>query len=71
MADAAAQISLGAAELVQTLEQVNAKLLKIVRSAIGQGMFGMVPSGLDRVELRSVGRQTLEMQARIACAQGG
>ena len=71
MADAAAQISLGATQLVQTLEQVDAELLDVVRSSIGQWMFGVVPRGLNRVELRSVGGQALEMQTRIACAQGG
>src|ERR1035438_6284020 len=70
LADAAAQMSLGMTEPLQALEQVDAKLPEVVRSALCQGMFGMVPSGLDRVELRSVGRQSLKMQARVASAQG-
>ena len=70
MANAAAQISLRATQLVQTLEQVDTELADIVRSAVDQRMFGKVPGGLDRVELRGVGWQTLEMQTRVACAQG-
>ena len=42
---------------LQALEQIDPELLEVVRSAIGQGMFGMVPGGLDRVELGSVSRQ--------------
>jgi len=70
LADAAVQMSLGLTELAQALEQVDAELLDIVRSAVGQRMFGMVPGSLNRVELRGVGGQALQMQARVACAQG-
>jgi len=70
LANAAAQISLRATQLVQAVEQVDTELLDVVRSAIGQRMFGKVPSCLDRVELRGVGRQTLKVQAWVTCAQG-
>lgn len=70
MANAAAQVSLRATQLMQTLELVDTELLDIFRSAIGQWMFGKVPGCLNLVELRGVGRQTLKVQARVTCTQG-
>src|SRR5258708_4076291 len=63
-------MSLGITEPLQALEQIDPEKLEVVRSAIGQGMFGTVPGGLDWVELGSVGRQSLKIQTQVACAHG-
>ena len=54
---------------MQTLEQRAAEIVDVIGPTVGQRVLGGVPGGFDGVELRSVGRQALEMQARILAAQ--
>ncbi len=62
----AAQRSLGGAGRAQALEQCAPESVDIIGSAVGERVLGDVPGGLDGVELRSGGGQTLQMQPRIS-----
>jgi hypothetical protein len=43
--------------------------IEIVRSAIGEAGFGVCPDALVRIQLRSVGREKLEVETRVTVTQ--
>ena len=65
MSEAAAQYALGGASLSQTSQQSATQLGNVVGLAVGERVLDGVPRGFDGVEFRCVGRQLLQMQARV------
>lgn len=69
MRGTAAQRSLRGTRLAQTVEHSAPELPDVIGAAIGQRKLCGVPSGLDRIELGSVGWQALQMQPRVFPAE--
>ena len=71
MLEAAAQLALRSAHAFEAAEHRLAELPDVIGSAVGQGPLGEMPCGFNRIELRGVSGQTLQMQARISSEQIG
>ena len=69
MPDAAAKYSLRGTGLAEAVQQGTSELVDIVGPAVGERVLSGVPRGFDRMELRSVSVESLEVQPRILAAE--
>ena len=67
--DATAEYWLRGAGIAETVQQCAAELVDTVGAAVGERVLGSVPGGFDRIELWSVGGQSLEVQPRVLAAE--
>jgi len=67
--NAGAQVTLRLAELAEFSQNVLAKFLRAVGPSIGEGLLGLVPDPLIRVQLGSVAGEVLDLQARVPLAE--
>jgi len=70
LVDTGAEFDLGGLDVLQRVGEMEPQLIDVVGAAIGQGVLGLGPDTLVRIEFRSVRWKRFEMQTAMASAEG-